>query len=191
MNILVTYALPSECGNLRMQGHSLRLCQTGVGKVAAALATYKACMEQMPDLVLAIGSAGAIHHEVGTILLCDKFLDRDLEHIAELGVPFYHDFTEELKAWKTSMPVHSCVSSGDTFQTTIPLKGIAADVYDMEAFGAAEACKQLQLPFIAIKYVTDVIGQNSISHWEENVRHAKTGLENFLASFEIELQPTC
>lgn len=190
MNILLTYALPSECGNLHIQGHTLRLCQTGVGKVAAALATYKACMEKMPDLVLAIGSAGAIHYAVGDIILCSRFIDRDLEHVANLGVPFYHDFSVELKGFKTSRTTDSCVSSGDTFQTEISSKGVVADVYDMEAFGTAEACKKLQLPFVAIKYVTDVIGQNSISHWEDNVRHAKIGLEHFLAAFEIELEPT-
>jgi adenosylhomocysteine nucleosidase len=35
---------------------------------------------------------------------------------------------------------------------------------------------------MAVKYITDVIGQNSIKHWEEKLEDAKIGLEAFLKS---------
>lgn len=187
MNILITYALEVECGTLEMKGHRLQLCQTGVGKVSAALQTYSACASLKPDLVIAIGSAGTLSHKVGDILVCSKFVDRDLEQIADLGVPFFLDFSDELHSFEFAFPQNACVSSGDTFQTEVSQKGMIADVFDMEAYGSAQACKLLGIPFLAIKYVTDVIGQNSISHWEENVKHAKVGLELFLKEFEVRL----
>ncbi len=185
MKILLTFALESECGNIVIPGHELETCLTGVGKVSAALNTYKACLEVKPDLVLALGTAGTLHHAVGDRIVCSRFQDRDLEEIAHLGVEHVLDFQTELSVFQFDQDISGCVSSGDTFQTEIPQSGLVADVFDMEAFGSAQACKILGLPFIAVKYVTDIIGQNSLKHWEEKLEEARMGLEQFLVKFQI------
>jgi adenosylhomocysteine nucleosidase len=182
MKILITYALEAERGNWQISGHELFFCKTGVGKVAAALHTYQQALGLKPDLVLAVGTAGTLHHRVGDIVVADKFVDRDLENIAHLGVPFQLDFTAELAAFTFKQAVDGTVSTGDTFQENADdsSAGKWADVFDMEAYGGAQACKMLGIPFVAVKYITDVIGQNSIKHWEDKLEDARLALEDFL-----------
>ncbi|HET9570644.1 MAG TPA: nucleosidase [Bacteroidales bacterium] len=184
MKILITYALEAERGNWQIPGHELFFCKTGVGKVAAALHTYEQILNIKPDLVLAVGTAGTIHHRVGDIVVADQFVDRDLEKIAHLGVPFQLDFTDELATFSFLQNANGTVSTGDTFQENFDESsaGKWADVFDMEAFGGAQACKMLGIPFVAVKYITDVIGQNSIKHWEDKLEDAKLALEEFLKS---------
>jgi len=188
MKILITYALEAERGNWQMPGHELFFCRTGVGKVSAALHTYEAALRLKPNLVLNVGSAGTIHHQLGDIVVCNHFVDRDLEKIAHFGVPFELDFSAELASYVFKLDVNGCVSTGDTFQTDKEESstGMHADVFEMEAFGSAQACKQLNLPFLAIKYVTDVIGQNSLKHWEDKLDDAKESLEMYLKNWIVE-----
>lgn len=54
------------------------------------------------------------------------------------------------------------------------------DVCDMEAFAQALVCQQEKIPFVAIKYVTDVVGRNSVAAWEEKLADARAGLSQFL-----------
>lgn len=182
MKILITYALEAERGDWQLPGHELFFCATGVGKVSAALHTYEKALALKPDLVLAVGTAGTLHHRVGDIVVANRFVDRDLEKIAHLGVPFQLDFSDELAAFSFQQAVNTTVSSGDTFQENAEdsAAGEWADVFDMEAYGNAQACKALGLPFVAVKYITDVIGQNSIKHWEEKLEDARKGTEVFL-----------
>jgi len=182
MKILITYALEAERGSWQIPGHELFFCKTGVGKVSAALHTFEKAQMLKPDLVLAVGTAGTLHHQVGDIVVADKFVDRDLEKISHLGVPFQLDFTDELASFSFKQNVDGTVSTGDTFQENADdsSAGEWADVFDMEAYGGAQACKMLSIPFIAVKYITDVIGQNSIKHWEEKLEDARKGLEGFL-----------
>ena len=182
MKILITYALEVERGDWQLPGHEVFFCATGVGKVSAALHTYEKASALKPDLVLGVGTAGTLHHQVGDVLLADRFVDRDLEKIAHLGVPFQLDFSDELAVFHFKQPLNATVSSGDTFQENADDSGagVHADVFDMEAYGSAQACKALGLPFVAVKYITDVIGQNSIKHWEEKLEDARMGTSAFL-----------
>ncbi len=50
----------------------------------------------------------------------------------------------------------------------------------MEAYAQALVCRAKNTPFIAVKYVTDIIGQNSVKHWEDKLADARKGLGEFL-----------
>ena len=50
---------------------------------------------------------------------------------------------------------------------------------DMEAYAQAFVCNSKEIPFISVKYVSDVIGQNSVKHWEDKLADARTGLSHF------------
>ena len=65
----------------------------------------------------------------------------------------------------------------DTFLTE--LSDVKGDVVDMEAFAQAFVCRAKNVPFIAVKYVTDIIGQNSVKHWEDKLADARKGLGEF------------
>lgn len=177
--ILVTYALEEERVNLKKEGILFTYCKTSVGKVDAAIAVQQAIYQNKPDLVLNIGTSGSVHHPMGSIHLSQTFVDRDMEKLVEFGLKCREDFSSEnknmefLNAWNFS----SIVNSGDTFLTSSDGTG---DVFDMEAYAIARVCKTLNLPFASIKYVTDIIGENSVKHWEDKLSEAQEGLQNFV-----------
>ena len=49
----------------------------------------------------------------------------------------------------------------------------------MEAYAQAFVCASKEIPFISVKFVSDVIGQNSVKHWEDKLADARTGLSHF------------
>ena len=180
MKILVTNAISQERVDADFFGCTVIYCETGIGKVNAVLAVYELVVRYKPDLILNIGTAGSIKHEIGSVLVCGRFKDRDMEKCKELGVEYYHDFTEELaknpliSSWDFQ---HLC-NTGDSFITEKIHDD--ADVYDMENFAVATLCKQKQIPLVSVKYITDKIGENSIQDWENKLSSAKVILKDFL-----------
>lgn len=187
MKILITYALEEEKGPVQIPDCIVSYCCTGVGKVSTAINTYEALLKEKPDLVMNIGTAGTLHHQVGEIVVCSNFFDRDLEKIAHLGVPFSISFSEALlrAGVPEKLKFDGTVSTGDTFLTDLSESGSHADVFDMEAYAAAQVCRKLDIPFLSVKYVTDVIGQNSIKHWEDKLEDARKELAEFLNAFRF------
>lgn len=71
-------------------------------------------------------------------------------------------------------------NTGDSFVTDVC--DIEGDVVEMEAYAEAEVCKSMNIPFVSVKYVTDVIGQNSVEDWASKLSDARTGLRRFFES---------
>ena len=68
-------------------------------------------------------------------------------------------------------------NTGDGFLTE--LTHVSGDVVDMEAYAQAFVCRSKEIPFISVKYVTDIIGQNSVKHWEDKLVDARQGLSDY------------
>ena len=189
MKILVTYALEAERGNIHIPDCSVTFCCSGIGKVSTAIHLYEALLTEKPDLVLNIGTAGTLRHQVGEIVICSGFFDRDLVKISDFGVNCRLNFAGELAALDIfkNHQINHVVSTGDTFQTEQPESSAEGDVFDMEAYSGAQVCKKLGLPYVSVKYVTDVIGQNSIKHWEDKLHEAREGLADFLSGLRFPL----
>ena len=178
--IFVTYAVQGEYIPLQSPGTDIVFIQTGIGKTKSAMLLTKNICERKPDLVLNIGTAGAVQHNVGDILVVNRFIDRDFE-IANLpGVTFEIDGMEllnnnaDLKNWVSKYEKLGTCSTGDTFVTEI--SDFQADVVDMEAFAQAFVCKEFGVPFLSVKFVSDVIGKNSVAEWESKLEVAREGL---------------
>ena len=154
MKILISYAIPAERVRIEFFGCQVRYCETGIGKVNAALAVCEAVRDAQLDLVLNVGTAGSVTHAVGSIVACGRFIDRDMMQLKEFGVPY----------------------TGDTFVTQVIEQ---ADVVDMENFAVAEVCRRAGIPLVSVKYITDRIGENSVQHWEEKLHEANIGLQAF------------
>ncbi len=178
MNILVTYALPQERVDVRFDHCVVRYCETGVGKVNAAINTCLAMQQFAPDWVLNIGTAGSVSHVVDSIVVCGRFMDRDMEKVKEFGVDYAHDFTSQLAhlAWLKPHDISHVCNTGDSFVTEHMDN---ADVVDMENFAVAALCKKLKVPFVSVKYITDTIGENSVQHWADKLQDAQQGLQAF------------
>ena len=178
MNILVTYAIPAERVRIEFSGCQVRYCETGIGKVNAALAVSAAVREQQPDWVLNVGTAGSATQAVGSILACGRFLDRDMEKVKEFGVAYWHDFSADLAgiAMLNGLDYSHVCNTGDTFVTQVIAQ---ADVVDMENFAVAAVCQREGIPLLSVKYITDRIGENSVQDWEDKLHEANVGLQAF------------
>ncbi len=179
MKVLLVHALKEEQVYLEKEGLTFYHCITGVGKVNAAIAVQQAIYKYQPHFILNVGTCGSVHHAVGSIHHCHTFVDRDMEKLAAFGLVCKEDFEKELAehALVQDWAHHSVCNSGDAFLTS---KDGTGDVFDMEAFAIARVCKALNLPFSAVKYVTDIIGENSVKIWEEKLSEAQEALQNYM-----------
>jgi len=184
--VLLATAIEAETFRWRLADASVIHVLTGVGKAAAAASLTEAILKHHPVAVVNAGTAGTVCHAVGDILIGHRFIDRDLRPLA------IHGLQTEIDAATTAFPFTSMisgestterytVSTGDSFVTST--HGIEGDVVDMETFAEAAVCQHFGLPFVAVKYVTDIIGQNSVAHWEEKLSQARADLEAYFAHY--------
>ena len=86
LKILVTYAVQGEFVEIKWPDVEPYYIRTGIGKVKSAFHLAEAIRQVQPDLVLNLGSAGTVNHQVGDIFVCRKFIDRDMQKLAGLGM---------------------------------------------------------------------------------------------------------
>lgn len=182
MKCLVLFALPEERVDVSFAGMDTVTECIGVGKVNAAIAAMDAVMRHRPDLVVNMGTAGTMCREVGDVVVCSEFVDRDLEKTG-LGMLCHRlsTFTAADAACfglDGRLQFGGVCNTGDSFLT----EAVTADgdVFEMEAFAVACVCRRFGIPFFAVKYVTDVIGRNSVKHWADKLADARAGLSAFV-----------
>ncbi len=179
MKWLMTYAVKEEYTEIKFPHDEIIPVCTGIGKVNAAFRLTEAIYENRPDAVLNIGTVGTVDHQVGTLFVCRKFIDRDMQKLASLGLPYEIEFQEYpvIQGFSWVGKREGVCNTGDSFLTE--LTDIEGDIVDMEAYAQAAVCKERQLPFVSVKYVTDVIGQNSVKHWQDKLAEARKSLNEF------------
>ena len=179
MKLLVTYALEDEKVNVPFDGEVIYL-RTGIGKMKTSVAVTEAILQSKPDMVLNIGTVGTFNHKVGDVLVCRKFCDRDMIKINIPGLLCNIDMSKDdlssIYPKLANQPIYEC-STGDTFVTKA--EDMSSDVCDMESFCIAYICKKYKIPFAAVKVVTDVVGSNSVKHWEDAIRDATVRLQEW------------
>ncbi len=179
MKILIVYAIPQEKIEVNIPNAEVIYVETGMGKVNAAKKTMRAICEYHPDMVINIGSAGTLNHKVGDIFVCNHFIDRDLRKVTLDGVvseiEFGNDAINRIFTGRDLM--YGTCNTGDSFITQG--NDIEGDVIDMESFAEADVCREMGVPFFAVKYVTDVVGQNSSEEWFAKLADARAGLKHF------------
>ena len=179
MKILLVYAIPEEKIEINIPNAEVIYVETGMGKVNAAMNTMRAICEYHPDMVISFGTAGTINNKVGDIIVCNRFIDRDLRNVAIDGVVSEIDFGRDARpcVFTDRDIVWGTCNTGDSFITQGA--DIEGDVIDMEAFAEAEVCRKMGIPFVSVKYVTDVVGQNSVKDWYDKIADAREGLKEF------------
>lgn len=158
MKLIVAYAVEGEKFQLDIPDYDTLFVKTGVGKVQAAMNLMRAIYDFSPDAVLNIGTAGTIKHSVGDIFVCRNFIDRDLEKVDLPGIGDRISLNDRIGIERIDdiKDVRWC-NTGDSFVTDT--SDILGDVVDMEAYAEAEVCSAMKVPFVSVKYVTDVIGK--------------------------------
>jgi adenosylhomocysteine nucleosidase len=163
--ILISYAVAEERVEINWADCQFEYVQTGIGKVKSAFHVAEAIEAFKPDLVLNIGTAGTVRHNVGDIFVCRRFIDRDMKPLGDLGLEY------EIK----SSDDNATCNTGDSFMTDTE-GAVDGDVFDMEAYAQAYVCREKGVPFVAVKCVTDIIGRNSVKHWEDKLADARREL---------------
>lgn len=179
MDVIISFAVKEEMFDISFP--NIRTVLTGVGKANAAYRLTKAISAGRPDIVINIGTAGAKDYSVGDILVSKHFVDRDLTPLEIEGV----EVEIETQCHLNLPSIIGCdkrtcgciVNSGDDFVTAD--EAFVGDVVDMEAFALASVCKNEGINFVAVKYITDIIGQNSVKHWNEKLICANAALHEY------------
>ncbi len=179
MKILLVYAIPEEKVEINIPNAEVIYVETGIGKVNAAMRTMRAICEYHPDMVINFGTAGTINHKVGDIFVCNHFIDRDLRKVTLNGVVSEIEFDRDAinRVFTGHQLMYGTCNTGDSFITQGA--DIEGDVIDMESYAEADVCREMGIPFIAVKYVTDVVGQNSSEEWYAKIADARKGLTEF------------
>ena len=160
---------------------SLPVLITGVGKVNAALQVGRALADpsRRPDLVVNVGTAGALHdgmvgtHEIGRVQ------QHDLDSVV----------LEELTGHRYGRPIllgeGPTLATGDVFvsdpDTRDRLAG-AAELVDMEGYAVAAACRMAGVPVRLVKHVSDTADDQARTTWRESVHAASAELARWLAT---------
>jgi len=179
MKILLVYAIPEEKVEINIPNAEVIYVETGIGKVNAAMRTMRAICEYHPDMVINFGTAGTINHKVGDIFVCNHFIDRDLRKVTLNGVVSEIEFGRDAinRVFTGHQLMYGTCNTGDSFITQGA--DIEGDVIDMESYAEADVCREMGVPFISVKYVTDVVGQNSSEEWYAKIADARKGLTEF------------
>ena len=180
MKILVTYAFDEEIIPFSLKDIDITFLKTGMGKVLSAFNLTKALCNDTYDLVLNVGTAGTLNHNVGDIFVCHRFIDRDMEKITLPKV--CSDITFHDKVGIEIIDNYNnrgVCNTGDSFVTEAG--HFNGDAIDMEAFAQAQICKEMNVNFVSVKYITDIIGQNSGEIWLDKLRDAREALKEFFA----------
>jgi adenosylhomocysteine nucleosidase len=138
----------------------LGLVLSGIGKVEAAAVTAAAIERSRPDLVLNVGTAGALRPGVTGLFLPSIVVNHDYsaDAIRALG----HDAVDEIELPGGDGTV---LATGDLFVTDPAVRdalAARAHLVDMEGFAVARACQRAGVPCRLVKVVSDAADDSAL-----------------------------
>jgi adenosylhomocysteine nucleosidase len=169
--IIIT-ALASELdANLLPKG--VQVFYSGIGKLNAAIATFKAIADSRPQRILNFGTVGAVAPCANGLIEIQRVVQRDMiaEPLAPRGqVPFCTRPHEYL----SGSGQYTC-GTGDSFVMAKDpwFEANNVDVVDMELFAIAAIAHDHNIAWRSFKYVTDHTNEDSGQDWQNKVRHGE------------------
>ena len=171
------------------------IVQSGIGKVAAALATAMLIEHFSPDYVINTGSAGGFEPslKVGDIVVSSEVRYHDVDVTAfgyEIGQlpanpPAYipHDMLVDaakkgIEQLENIQALVGLITTGDTFMTKEDDIAKAKANFptmaavEMEGAAIAHTCHQFNVPFVIIRSLSDIAGKESPTSFEEYLETA-------------------
>jgi adenosylhomocysteine nucleosidase len=173
-----------------LNGKTIILTKSGIGKVAAAVATTLLINNFKPDLIINTGSAGGYDSDlkVGDIVISDEVRFHDIDVTAfgyEIGQmaqqpaafkadPKLIDLALQASSKFSDITIKKgLICTGDIFMAD-PVKAEIArknfptmKACEMEAAAIAQVCHQFHRPFIIIRSLSDIAGKKSELSFEE------------------------
>lgn len=168
---------------------------SGIGKVSAAVGTTLLIERYRPDYIINTGTAGGLQNvKIGDLILGEKvgYHDADLTvfgyelgQMAQQPVCFKADdflLKVALKAIKelpeNQITLKGLILSGDSFMNDIERvnkiknnfpKALAVE---MESAAIAQTCRQLSVPFVVIRAISDLAGEGNSKSYDIFVEEA-------------------
>ena len=189
-NVITTKVAGCEFYQGDLNGKQVILTKSGIGKVAAAVATTLLLEKFSPDTVINTGSAGGFDPalNVGDIVISTevRFHDVDLTAFGyEIGqmaqLPAAFEATPALidvaEQAANTLPglniIKGLIGTGDIFMADPTKAEIARTNFptmaacEMEAAAIAQVCFQFSVPFVIIRSLSDIAGKKSELSFEE------------------------
>ena len=195
----------------QLDGTNTVIVQSGIGKVAAALATAILIDKFQPDFVVNTGSAGGFDHtlKVGDIVISSEVRYHDVDltvfgyEIGQLPAnpAAYIPHPELIKAAKAGInsleniqTLVGLITTGDTFmtkdediakaRTNFP----AMTAVEMEGAAIAHTCHQFGTPFVIIRSMSDIAGKESPSSFQAYLETASINSSQLVISMLDDLK---
>ena len=172
------------------EGKEVVLLKSGIGKVNAAMSTTILLEKFNPKVVINTGSAGGFDAalKVGDIVISDEVRHHDVDvtafgyEIGQMaGMPAAYKSDEKLmevakqaveEAGEHNYSV-GLICSGDVFMSNPErVEAVRKDfpamkAVEMEAAAVAQVCHQFNTPFVVIRALSDIAGQESSMSFDE------------------------
>ncbi len=180
-NVLLVFALESEAAN---EFENYNKIFVGIGKVKATYYLTKAIQKFNPDLIINLGTAGSTTFDRGSVVNCQRFIQRDMD-VRALGFQkFETPFSNEAIILEYGLNIENLPNgicgSGDQFETEHI--NPEYNVIDMEAFALAKVAEQEKIDFLCLKYISDGADGSAADDWTEEVNKASVALRRTLAN---------
>ncbi|GAA6172110.1 5'-methylthioadenosine/S-adenosylhomocysteine nucleosidase [Colwellia sp. KU-HH00111] len=179
----------------QLEGNEVVIVQSGIGKVAAALATAILIDKFKPDYVVNTGSAGGFDPtlSVGDIVVSSEVRYHDVDVTAfgyEIGqlpanpaayIPHPTLVLAAQQGIETLANINTMVgliTTGDTFMTKADDIAKARANFptmaavEMEGAAIAHTCHQFNIPFVIIRSLSDIAGAESPTSFDEYLETA-------------------
>ncbi len=191
----------------KIEGKECILVQSGVGKVNAAR-TMQVMIDYFElDYIVNVGVSGSISNDlsIGDILIGEHVVQHDFDITAfghskgyVTGIGNYIKCSEILNSklqgvikniperdYKIKLGV---IATGDIFCTDITMKDkirakFNADAVDMECAAIAQVAYLNEIPFMAVRSISDIPNGNNASTFDDNLKLASKRCANLLEEF--------
>jgi adenosylhomocysteine nucleosidase len=195
-SILFAMAADAEYGPfLRSR---IKPLMTGVGPVEAALVVTRTltrldARDDLPDLVVSLGSAGSVKLEQTKVYQVASVSYRDMDASPlgfEKGRTPFLDLPAEIDLPLRIPGIPAArLSTGGNIVSGRAYANIAADMADMETYAVLRACQSYELPLIGLRGISDGVGElQHISGWTEYLhvidRKLSTALDSLFTALE-------
>lgn len=179
-------------------GNKITAVLCGTGKVNAAGATAALICKEKPDCIINIGLSGAIKGVYkNDIVIGTKYLEHDFDLSGlgyEIGVKpqqtYIYEPDRELfeKFTAKFSKIKPCVCvTGDMFVSSKEKKDFIIDKFDggccdMESAAVASVCYKMEVPFVALRILSDDADEEAAETYRESNNLKKDTLINMIIS---------
>ncbi|WP_170007754.1 5'-methylthioadenosine/S-adenosylhomocysteine nucleosidase [Bacillus fonticola] len=207
-----THIAGSEFTEGKLEGVSVVLVKSGIGKVNAAMTTTILCQLYQPTHMINTGSAGGVSKDlqVGDLVISTEVLHHDVDVTAfgyvpgqVPGMPATFSADESLRtltkqkasALMGLQAAYGWIASGDAFmQDSDRVKQVKSQfphviATEMEAAAIAQVAYAFKVPFVVIRALSDIAGQESNvsfeSFLEQAAEHSTTLVEKVIVALGV------